>query len=204
MGTAESSDSTFRAERLAAFTDAVIAVAITLLVLDLKLPEGVADAALPTTLAELSHAFWCYVLSFVVIGALWVAHHRQFAHIERVDGVLLWLNLFFLMAVALIPFVTSVMSEHGGPLPTALYAAALMASCLMLTAIWWYASRRPALMPAAVSLHDRRAGIITPLLIAAVFGVSIGIAYAVDATAAQWSWLLAALAGPVGDRLSRA
>ena len=88
-----------------AFTDAVMAVAITLLVLDLKLPEGLSDDDLFAAIPALSHALWCYVLSFIVIGVLWMAHHNQFAHIRRVDGALLWLNLFFLMAVALIPFV---------------------------------------------------------------------------------------------------
>jgi transmembrane protein TMEM174 (potassium channel) len=102
-----------------------MAVSITLLVLDLKLPPGVTDAELPKALAESMHGLWCYVLSFLVIGILWMAHHHQFSYIERIDGVLIWLNLFFLIAVGLIPFVTSVMSDHGIALPTMLYAGAL-------------------------------------------------------------------------------
>ena len=57
--------------------------------LDLKLPEGLSEATLYVPRSALSHALWCYVLSFVVIGLLWMAHHNQFAHIRRVDGVLL-------------------------------------------------------------------------------------------------------------------
>ena len=90
-----------------------MAVAITLLVLDLKLPEGLSDTDLFVAIPALCAHLWCYVLSFVVIGVLWMAHYNQFAHIRRVDGALMWLNLFFLMAVALIPFLTSVMSEHA-------------------------------------------------------------------------------------------
>ena len=77
-----------------------------------------------------------------------MAHHNQFSHIRRVDGALLWLNLFFLMAVALIPFVTSVMSEHGARCRPCSMPAALMIICLLSAAMWWYASRKPELMAA--------------------------------------------------------
>jgi hypothetical protein len=108
---------TYAPGRLIAFTDAVMAVAITLLVLDLKLPQGVTDAELPNVLAKSSHSVWCYVLSFLVIGLLWMAHHNQFSFISRIDAALLWLNLLFLLTIGLIPFVTSVMSDHGSALP---------------------------------------------------------------------------------------
>ncbi len=116
---------------------------------------------------------------------------------------MLWLNLFFLMSVALIPFVTSVLSDHATPLPTMLYASVLMASCTMTAAMWWYASRTPGLMAPDVPADQRRAGLITPLIVAGVFAVSIGVAYWAGSSAGQWTWLLAAAAGPVGDRLSR-
>jgi uncharacterized membrane protein len=203
MGEGKQSRGTFGSERIVAFSDAVIAVAITLLVLDLKLPEGTGEDELRTALSGLAHSIWCYVLSFVVIGILWMAHHAQFTYIRRVDGVLLWLNLFFLMAVALIPFVTSVLSDSGGPLPTALYAGVLMASCLCMAAMWWYASRDPALMPEDVPADLRRAGLLTPLLTAVVFAASIGVAFLAGGSAGQWTWLLAAVTGPLADRLSR-
>lgn len=203
MSLARPTHATYKAERLVAFTDAVMAVAITLLVLDLKLPEGVSDADLYAAIPNLSRSLWCYLLSFVVIGILWMAHHRQFDSIPRVDGVLLWLNLFFLMSVALIPFVTSVLSDHATPLPTMFYAAVLLASSSSMAAMWWYAARTPGLMAPDVSVTGRRAGCITPLLVAGVFAVSIGVAYVFGASAGQWTWLLAAAAGPAGDRLSR-
>ena len=193
----------YASERLIAFTDAVMAVAITLLVLDLKLPEGLSDDALFVAIPGLSHALWCYVLSFIVIGVLWMAHHNQFSHIRRVDGVLLWLNLFFLMAVALIPFVTSVMSEHGSRAADHALRGVLMMSCLLSAAMWGYASRQPELMAADVTPVMRRAGVINPLLFAGVFAVSIGVAYVAGSAAGQWTWLLAAAAGPLASRLSR-
>lgn len=203
MSLAQKSPGTFGSERLVAFTDAVMAVAITLLVLDLKLPEGVSDDDLYTAIPNLSRALWCYVLSFVVIGILWMVHHRQYDAIRRVDGVLLWLNLLFLMSVALIPFVTSVLSDHATPLPTMLYATVLLASSATTAAMWWYAGRTPGLMSPDVSIVDRRSGVITPLLVAAVFAVSIGVAHYAGSSAGQWTWLLAAAAGPAGDRISR-
>ncbi len=204
MSTESPIDRTFNSDRLVIFTDGVMAVAITVLVLDLKIPEGLGPDAFHEALGRLWQGFLCYALSFVVIGVLWIAHHSQFAHIRRANPLLLWLNLLFLMAVALIPFVTSLLSDYGGALPTALYALVLMASSLLLAAEWWYASRNSTLMAEDVPVELRRTGVLTPLLVAAVFAVSIGVAYLAGPAAAQWSWLLAAAAGPVADRISRA
>ncbi len=192
---------TYASDRLVTFTDAVMAVAITLLVLDLKLPEGVTDAELASALAASSHSVWCYALSFVVIGLLWMAHHNQFSYIARIDAALMWLNLLFLMTIGLIPFVTSVMSDHGTPLPTMLYAAVLLSTCLLLAAIWGYARRASELMEAAVSAAERREGLMTPLLVALVFALSIPVAYLWGSAAGQWTWLLALPAGRVGALL---
>ena len=197
-------DRTYSSDRLMFFSDGVMAVAITVLVLGLKLPEGSSPSSLHAGLAALAHPFWCYVLSFIVIGVLWMAHHAQFANIRRVDAVVVWLNLFFLMAVVLIPFVTSILSDFDGPLPTVLYALVLMLSCLLLAAIWGYVCVRRELIRPDVPRQLRRMGVISPVLVATVFAASVPIAYGYGATAAQWSWLVAALAGPVGDRLSRA
>jgi uncharacterized membrane protein len=147
---------TSSSHRLVAFTDAVMPVAIALLVLDLKLPAGVTDAELPGVLASSSHQLWCYVLSFLVIGLLWMAHHNQFAFIARVDGVMMWLNLLFPLMIGLIPFVTSVMSDHGTQLPTMLYAAVLFSTSVLLGAIWGYARRDPVLMEADVPASEER------------------------------------------------
>ena len=203
MSTESLADRSFESDRLVFFTDGVMAVAITILVLDLKIPEGLDPTALRAAFSGLWHSFLCYALSFVVIGALWVAHHTQFAHIRRADPLMLWLNLLFLMTVALIPFVTSLMSDYDGPLPTVLYAVVLTMSCLSLAATWWYAGWKRGLMGEDVSQQMRRAGVLTPLLVATVFSASIAVAYLVSASSAQWSWLLAAAAGPLADRISR-
>ena len=182
---------TYQPERVIAFSDGVMAVAITLLVLDLKLPEGVSDAELAASLRGSLHGVTCYALSFVVIGLFWMAHHEQYSYIRRVDPPLLWLNLFFLMTIGLIPFLTSVLSDHVGPLPTALYAGVMVATCLLLAAMWWHACRNPDLIAPNVPQPVRRDGLFTPVMIAGVFALSVPVAYLLGPTAAQWSWLLA-------------
>lgn len=193
---------TLPAERLVAFSDGVMAVAVTLLVLDLKLPESVSNDALPAALGGMQHAFWCYVLSFVVIGLLWMAHHFQFEHIRRVDGVILWLNLFYLMTIGLIPFSTSVMSGHASVLATILYAGVLVATCLLSAAMWWHASRNDELMAKDVPIALRREGMLKPLLVATVFLVSMAVAALWGPAAGQWTWLLALPAGTVAAWLA--
>jgi uncharacterized membrane protein len=178
-----------------------MAVAITLLVLDLKLPPGVTDADLASVLSSSSHSLWCYVLSFLVVGLLWMAHQNQFSYIVRVDVLLMWFNMLFLMAIGLIPFVTSVMSNHATALPTMLYAGVLFSTSLLLAAMWGYARSMPELMDPVVPLAERREGLLTPLLVAAVFALSIPVAWLWGSSAGQWTWLLAIPAGRVAAML---
>ncbi len=190
MQAAGSGRKTFNSDRVITFSDGVIAVAITLLVLDLKLPEGVSDAQLGGALSASMHNFQVYVLSFVVVGLLWMGHHEQFSHIARVDGLMIWLNLLYLMTIGLVPFLTSLLSDHASALPTCLYAGVLVTTSLLSAAMWWHASRSPDLLARDVPDSIRREGLLAPLLTGAVFAVSIGIALVWGATPAQWSWLL--------------
>ena len=84
-----------------------------------------------------------------------------------------------------------------------MYAAVLMVVALLLAAIWGYAYRSPELISDDVTRAMRRQGVIDPLLVSAVFALSIGVAYVYGAASGQWTWLLAAFAGPVAGRLSR-
>lgn len=103
------------AGRLVFFSDAVYAIAITLLVIDLRLVgSGELDSpALAQALWSMWPQLLSYVLSFLVIGSLWGSHHRKFRYINRYDGRLVWLNLLLLMVIAFIPFPTSVLAESG-------------------------------------------------------------------------------------------
>ena len=109
--------------RLETFTDGVVAILITIMVLELKTPQGHDWPAL----YALSTVFCAYVLSFVFIGIYWNNHHHMLHVCSRVTGSVLWANLHLLFWLSLIPFTTAWMGEsHLASLPTALYGAVLM------------------------------------------------------------------------------
>jgi uncharacterized membrane protein len=109
--------------RLEAFSDGVIAILITIMVLELKVPHG-ADLA---AVRPLLPVFLSYVLSFVFIGIYWNNHHHMLHAAERINGAILWANLHLLFWLSLVPFTTAWMGEnHVAPLPTAAYGAVLL------------------------------------------------------------------------------
>jgi uncharacterized membrane protein len=110
-------------ERLAAFSDGVIAIIITIMVLELKVPHGTDWAALASVLPT----FLSYVLSFLYVGIYWNNHHHLLHTARRVNGTILWANMHLLFWLSLIPFATGWMGEnHFAQLPTALYGVALL------------------------------------------------------------------------------
>ena len=113
--------------RLEAFSDGVIAVVITIIVLELKTPRS-ADLA---SLRELAGPFLAYVLSFVHIAIYWNNHHHMLHTVERVDGAILWANMHLLFWLSLVPFATAWMAEHSfATWPTALYGVILVMSAI--------------------------------------------------------------------------
>src|SRR5215471_162640 len=115
--------------RLEAFTDGVIAVIITIMVLELKAPH---EATWQALLGDW-HIFLSYVLSFVYVGIYWNNHHHMLHLTRHVNGRVMWANLFLLFCLSLIPFVTHWLNEAEpapAPLPTALYGVVLLLSAL--------------------------------------------------------------------------
>jgi uncharacterized membrane protein len=109
--------------RLEAFSDGVLAVIITIMVLDLRIPHGQDLAALKPLLP----VFFCYVVSFIYVGIYWNNHHHMLHATKRISGGVLWANLHLLFWLSLFPFVTGWMGENDfGALPTALYGAVLL------------------------------------------------------------------------------
>jgi uncharacterized membrane protein len=121
-------------DRLLAFTDGVIAIIITIMVLELKVPQGAGIGAL----AAVVPIFLSYVLSFVYVGIYWNNHHHFFHLVRHVDGVMLWANLHLLFWLSLIPFATGWMGEnHFSPTPTAVYGVALLMPALAWDGMQW-------------------------------------------------------------------
>jgi uncharacterized membrane protein len=116
--------------RLEAFSDGVIAILITILVLELKAPHGVHLEAL----RELAPVFFVYVLSFVYLGIYWSNHHHLLHAATQVSGGILWANLHLMFWLSLIPFTTAWMGEnHAAAVPTALYGVVLLMAALAYT-----------------------------------------------------------------------
>jgi len=116
--------------RLEAFSDGVIAVIITIIVLEMKAPHGDEPAAL----LPLIPVFMSYVLSFLYVGIYWNNHHHMFHATQRISGAVLWANLHLLFWLSLIPFVTAWMGEnHFAAMPTALYGVILFCAAVAYT-----------------------------------------------------------------------
>lgn len=113
--------------RMEAFSDGVIAIIITIMVLELRVPQGSELAAL----TPLLHVMLSYLMSFVFLGIYWSNHHHLLHAVERVDGRILWANLHLLFWLSLIPFATAWMGEnHFDRAPVALYGVVLLASSI--------------------------------------------------------------------------
>jgi uncharacterized membrane protein len=189
-------------ERLIFFSDGVFAIAITLLALELRLPEGIGlrpASELIQSLGSMWQKYLAYIISFLVIGSFWISHHRKFRYIQRYNRSLLNLNLLFLMIVAFIPFPSSLISVSSDFAVTVFYAGTMIAGSIMITILWRYASGRGRLvgddLNPAVILRET----ILPLVTGGIFLLSIGIAY-LDPDLAKLTWLLILVAALVIQR----
>ncbi len=129
--------------RVEAFSDGVFAIAITLLILELKIP-GPGSTRLATALARQWPSYVSFLISFAFIGIMWINHHRLFNHIKRSDNTLLVLNLLLLFGVTAVPFPTAVLAAHlGHPderTAAALFNAAYVVIAIFFNLLWRYAS----------------------------------------------------------------
>ena len=174
--------------RILALSDGIFAFAITLLILNVAVPEGTSKADLAETLVSLWPKYLAFLISFFVIGLYWFSHVRQFRSIIRYDTRLLWLNLVFMLFIVTIPFSTSVMSNYNHPLSVTIYAASMACAGFMSCAIWIYASHKRRLVIEDLSQAAVRRGIIVTLISPVVFTLSIGLAF-INVELAEYSWI---------------
>jgi len=192
-------------ERLILFSDAVFAIAVTLLALGLRLPThpgGYDDASLVAAIRDLGPALLAYALSFFVISMFWMGHLRTMRLVVRIDTTFVALNFVFLALVALVPFPTSIVATDGSLASATIFYAVFGASvALVSTLLWVYATRIGHLLSARVSPDLARRVTARSLVVPALFLVSIPVAL-VSTTAAQVIWVVAAPAqGVVARRL---
>jgi len=131
-------------ERIIMLSDGIFAITITLLVLEVRVPQiepNLVAQELSTALLHLLPKILAYIVSFTVLGLYWIAHHNAFMHIIRHNRGLLWLNILFLMCVASMPFPTGLIVEYGQQqISLLIYACTLAITGFVLDIIWWYAT----------------------------------------------------------------
>lgn len=188
-------------ERVVFFSDAVFAIAITLLVLEIRVPHlehGASDRAVLVALLALLPNFIGFVFSFLVIGSMWIEHHRIFRFISGYDGGLLWRNMILLLTVAFMPFPTALYTEnHQSGLALAIYATCFGLVGLSKVWVWRYAAKDRRLLneaatPAVVRSISRRSWAvpITCFAVAIAGGAGVPAAYVGFALVPLVAWLL--------------
>jgi uncharacterized membrane protein len=173
--------------RVLALSDGVFAIAATLLVLDLRLPEGLHGDELPAKLHELIPAVGAYGLSYLLIGLFWLGHHKQFRNFSQISGRLARLNLMFLGCVSVLPFVTSLL-RYDEAIAVQLYAGTITVIFVLEALMARVAAHRGHHTDPVGARHTA----IRALVTAAIFAASIGIAAIPDVgeSLAKYFWLL--------------
>jgi uncharacterized membrane protein len=163
-------------DRLVNFGDAVVAIAITLLVLPLlELHAADESAGFTDLLRHHEAAFVAFFLSFVVIGRLWLVHHQLFESVEAYDGTLLGLHMLWLLTIAFLPFPTALIGGRLASVATnALYVGTLTASSACLASMRWHIERTPAVRGAAPR-KSAREGFITTALFALALVLTVSV-----------------------------
>lgn len=146
--------------RVTLFSDAVIAIAITLLVLEIRPPQESEDML--RGLAGLWPSYLSYVVTFMLIGQIWANHHVMFDHIRRVDRVVLFLNTVLLMDIAFLPFAAAVLAEafrdgHGQRTAVVFHGITFAVAAILFNAIWEYARHRGRLLAPTIDAAGARA-----------------------------------------------
>lgn len=172
--------------RIVAFSDGVFAIAITLLVLNLEVPNDLHGESLWPSLWGQRQDLFAYGISFAVIGRFWIIHHRFFGEVTGFDGRLLSFNLFYLGWVVLIPFSSQVLGAHGSEAAAIVLYAGNMAGVVLVGMLMFTDARRAGF--SRVDTDQARDFNSRSLVIAGVFMASIPVAV-VDPHIAQFVWL---------------
>jgi uncharacterized membrane protein len=175
--------------RLQAFSDGVMAIAITLSVLSIEVPTGVSSAGVGHAIAGLIPDVLTYLLSFAVVGLFWLGHHAIIDRVARVDRALLTLNLCFLAAISLVPVVTELMNRDAVSGLTVVSYATVMALAAASELAMWVHADRAGLVDEAVTREERSYRLYRLVTVVAVFALSIPIAFA-SPTWAELFWIV--------------
>ncbi len=190
--------------RVLALSDGVFAIIMTLLVLEIHVPDLASGQSLRAALEEIRPSFLAFLISFVVVAIAWAGHRDLFSLVRRTDRVLVWLNLLYLLPLSVIPFGAALLARYASDaVALRMYGGLLVAIGLARIVIWLYATNRPHLLVTAIDAQSRRTGVA----IVAVPGLAYLVAIAI-ANAAPTATLVIYCAVPVayfiGVALARA
>ena len=164
-------------DRMLTFSDGVFAIIITILVLELEVPDLSSGQSLASSLEEMRPTFVAFVISFLLVGMYWVGHRDMFENVRLVNRDVLWLNLLFLLPVAVIPFAASVLGEYSTqPAALHLYGTVLIVATLMRMLLYWYLSRHPGLLWEASTKRSSRFGLWITAVPIAVYTIAMLVA----------------------------
>lgn len=205
MASEEDPEPSLELERIVFFSDAVMAIVATILVIELALPDlsaGELASQLPELLISLFPKFISYCLSFMIIGSFWVRHHMIFSYIRKYDYRLIWSNIFFLLFLALVPFATGVLGAAVFNVTSVIFYSGVVASAsIMFLVMWMYASRGYRLVSQSISKksiqYEERRSILTTT----AFLLAIPVAF-VDVRLSVAVWAMAPLAFGIYRRIS--
>ena len=163
--------------RVLALSDGVFAIAITLLVLELPVPEIASGDRIVDVLRQSHSPLIAFLISFFVIGSAWVNHRDLFEVIRLTDRNLVWMNLIYLLPLTMIPFGAALLSSYGrDPQALTIYGGLLLAIALLRLWIWLYATKRPHLLFEPVEVELRRAGVLLVIVPISLYVVAIVLA----------------------------
>ncbi len=195
-----------RVERLTLFSDAIFAFAVTLLAVNIRVPEiaqSIVGSQLNVELAHLTPKFIGYGLSFFISASYWVFYHRIFTNIKRYDLTLIWLNIAFLFFVVLIPFPSDLIGRFlTQQISVVIYSAMMAATGFVLSLIWLYASRDRRLLDDSLSNAAIRRLSVRTLTMPVVFVVSIPASFVLGEFTPVL-WILVVVLGRLLDRYHR-
>jgi uncharacterized membrane protein len=186
-------------DRVMNFTDAVFAIALTLLVLSLDVPPGRPDSEVAGILRDVAPKVFTLLLSFVIIAVFWRFHHRLVATLTGISARWVWANMAFILTIVLVPFSSELIGEYGDTsIAVVVYAANMTAVSWTLMLLDRVALRDGHVEPS--SRTSIRAGALSSLFVGAVFAASIPVAFA-STLVAELSWILCWPAGAAADRI---
>lgn len=160
--------------RVMALSDGVIAIIITLLVLEIQVPDLTAGQSLSEALDEVRPSLIGFLISFVVVAISWAGHRDLFMHIRRTDRSLVWLNILYLLPLSLLPFGAALISRYDRePVGLRIYGVVLLLIALTRLTVWLYATNRPHLLFEPVDRRTRTAGALLVAIPAAIYTVAI-------------------------------